>query len=117
MLGVILSCHCPVTTGFVILVICTAKERLFFSFADYEMSILTLVTFDDGQITATEIISHEVADFGLVGADPELEADVGFVAELHGVSADRAAFDVLQVVGGLVVELAVHCDQRVEMWL
>lgn len=38
---------------------------------------------------------------------------MGFVAELQRVAADRAAFDVLQVVGGLVVELAVHCDQRV----
>ena len=38
---------------------------------------------------------------------------MGLVAELQGVAADRAALDVLQVVGGLVVELAVHCDQPV----
>lgn len=74
---------------------------------------MALVTFDNRQITTTEVVGHEIADLGLVGADPELEADVRFVAELQGVAADRAAFDVLQVVGGLVVELTVHCDQRV----
>ena len=38
---------------------------------------------------------------------------MGLVAELQGVAADGATFDVLQVVGGLVVELAIHCDQRI----
>ena len=38
---------------------------------------------------------------------------MGLVAELQRVAADRTAFDVLQVVGGLVIELAVHRDQRV----
>ena len=38
---------------------------------------------------------------------------MGLVAELQGVAADGAAFDVLKVVGGLVVELAIHSDQRV----
>lgn len=43
---------------------------------------MALITFDNGQITTAKVIGHEVADFGLVGADPELEADVGLVAEL-----------------------------------
>lgn len=38
---------------------------------------------------------------------------MGLVAELEGVAADGAAFDVVQVVSGLVVELAIDSDQRV----
>ena len=36
-----------------------------------------------------------------------------FVTELKGIAANRAAFDVFQIVIGLVVKLAIDCDQRV----
>ncbi len=102
--------HEAVAAGFVGFEVGAAEEGFDFAFLHDQVAVLAFVAFEDGHIAATEVVGHEVADFGLVGANPELEADVGLVAELQGVAADRAAFDVFQIVGGLVVELAVHCD-------
>ncbi len=74
---------------------------------------MAFVAFEDGHITAAEVVGHEVADLGFIGADPKFEPDMGLVAELQGITTAGAALDVVDVVGGLVVELAVHGDQRV----
>lgn len=102
-LFIVFPCHEAVATGFVGFEVGAAEEGFHFAFFHDQVAVLAFVALEDGHVAATEVVGHEVADFWLVGADPELEADVGLVAELQGVAADRAAFDVLQVVGGLVV--------------
>ena len=74
---------------------------------------MAFVALEDGHVAATEVVGHEVADFRFVGTDPEFEADMRLVAELQGIATAGAALDVVEVIGGLVVELAIHGDQRV----
>jgi len=74
---------------------------------------MAFVALKDRHITTTQVVGHEVADFGLVGAYPELKANVRLVAELQGITTAGAALDIVEVVGGLVVELSVHGNQRI----
>lgn len=74
---------------------------------------MAFVALEDRHVAATDVIGHEVADLGFVGTDPEFKANVRLVAELQGITTAGAALDIVEVVGGLVVELSVHSDQRV----
>ena len=70
MIQIVLSVHISITPGFVSLIIGTTEECSIFSFLHNKVPIFTLVTFEDRQNIAREIIGHEITNLRFIGTDP-----------------------------------------------